>query len=275
MASPQKENGYTPIANELLEALCSLEISGACFRVMWVIVRKTYGYQKKIDTISLSQFEKITGMYRPTIIDAMDTLEQMKIIKIDRSNFINGYKLNKNYEEWTSNQNRTSSQNHTSRVLPKTSSQKHTKTSSQNPTYKRNKENTKETCETVVSRSPLKVKKKDMGWKQYNENAHSDELPSIGDDGEIIKEERKKHVCYEVYAVFKEITGVYPLFWNKNRSQRIACENLMKERGIEQIKKALEYYMENKEDKWCPKILSPWDLDTKWKKLYTFKEEHG
>lgn len=33
---------------------------------------------------------------------------------------------------------------------------------------------------------------KDMGWKQHNENAHSDDIPSIGDDGEIEKTEEKK-----------------------------------------------------------------------------------
>lgn len=187
MASPQKENGYTPIANELLEALCSIEVGGACYRVMWVIIRKTYGYNKKQDGISLTQFEKITKMYRPTIIDALDTLEQMHIVNIDRSSYINQYGINKNYDEWTSNQNRTSSQNPTSRVLPTDSSQKHTKTSSQNPTYKRNKYNTKDISKTKVL---------NMGWNNKSDN--DDDLPSIDLDSREperdIEDERKKKV---------------------------------------------------------------------------------
>lgn len=112
--------------------------------------------------------------------------------------------------------------------------------------------------------------------KAYNENTHSDDLPTVGDDGVIEKEKpRVKHICYTIYKLFEEITGNYPLNWNVNKSQRIACENLEKEHGVEQVKKALQFYMENKEEKWCPKILSPWDLDSKWKKLYNYKEENG
>lgn len=130
-------------------------------------------------------------------------------------------------------------------------------------------------CETDVSQESSTSKKKTM-IKAYNENTHSDDLPTVGDDGVIEKEKpRVKHICYTIYKLFEEITGNYPLNWNVNKSQRIACENLEKEHGVEQVKKALQFYMENKEEKWCPKILSPWDLDSKWKKLYNYKEENG
>jgi len=130
--------------------------------------------------------------------------------------------------------------------------------------------------ETSVSQEKTTSKKKtlDMAWKPYNENAHADDLPSVGDDGQIAKEKPKaKHVCYQVFGLFKEVLDTYPLNWNVNKSQRIACENLMQERGIEQIRKALEFYEENQDKEFCPLILSPWDLDTKWKKLVEFREK--
>ena len=38
MASPQKENGYTPIANEILEELVKIDLLGAEFRVLFFMV---------------------------------------------------------------------------------------------------------------------------------------------------------------------------------------------------------------------------------------------
>jgi len=61
---PQKENGYTPIANEIMDALCSHRISGEERQLLDCIIRKTYGWNKKVDEISLSQFMKMTGMYK-------------------------------------------------------------------------------------------------------------------------------------------------------------------------------------------------------------------
>ena len=49
---PQIENGYTRIANEILDTLCMFSIPGECMQVLNCILRKTYGYQKKEDRIS-------------------------------------------------------------------------------------------------------------------------------------------------------------------------------------------------------------------------------
>ena len=62
MASPQLEDGYTQISNELLEALCWMNLSPYEWRVLLWILRKTYGWKKKTDWISLSQFSKETGL---------------------------------------------------------------------------------------------------------------------------------------------------------------------------------------------------------------------
>lgn len=84
MSSPQLEKGYTRIANELLEALGRIRISGEARQVFDVIVRKTYGFGKKKDRISLSQFVLATGLKRPEVCRAIRKLLSMKlIIKID------------------------------------------------------------------------------------------------------------------------------------------------------------------------------------------------
>ena len=43
MASPQKENGFAPIANEILEALATAMLSALELRVVLYVLRATYG----------------------------------------------------------------------------------------------------------------------------------------------------------------------------------------------------------------------------------------
>lgn len=74
MASPQKENGYTPIAHTILEALSRQVISPDEWRILMIIFRKTYGWDKKQDHISHTQFSEITGISRnhiPRIINKL------------------------------------------------------------------------------------------------------------------------------------------------------------------------------------------------------------
>ena len=85
MASPQKENGYTPIANELLEAICRFPFSGSQLRIVLFLMRKTYGWSKKWDNISCSQFAIGTGLNPRTVKRELKKLESMNVINNTRS----------------------------------------------------------------------------------------------------------------------------------------------------------------------------------------------
>lgn len=102
MASPQCENGYTKIANELLAAMCKTRIRGEEMQCFHLILLKTYGWNKKEDPISLSQFERETGMNRKNITRALFGLEEKSMIKIRRNGTKspNIYSINKNYDQW-------------------------------------------------------------------------------------------------------------------------------------------------------------------------------
>lgn len=137
MASPQKENGYTPIANELIERFSYPGINGSEHRILWFIIRKTYGYQKKQDRISLSQFQEGTLMNRAQAVKTIKSLVSKKILVKDEGT----YKLNKNYDEWIVCKRIPSMQKDTTASM-----QKDTKSSMQKHTHKRKKETiTKET----------------------------------------------------------------------------------------------------------------------------------
>lgn len=100
MARPQIENGYTMIANELLEAISRRLLSGDEHRVFWTILRKTYGFKKKLDQISLSQFVLATGINKQNVCRALSKLiKKNMIIKIDNK-LMRSYSIQKNYTTW-------------------------------------------------------------------------------------------------------------------------------------------------------------------------------
>ena len=109
MANPQIENGHIDIANEIADKLCSYRLSGEEWQVLWVILRKTYGWHKEEDWIALSQFVSLTGMKKPNIIRTLKELlskniivvikKDNAVIKIDNAK-INYYAFNKDYDTW-------------------------------------------------------------------------------------------------------------------------------------------------------------------------------
>jgi len=108
MANPQKEDGYTAIANEIMEALCRHRIPGEDRQVLDVIFRKTYGFNKIEDYISLSQFVDMTGMKKPNIIGSLKSLLSKRIIIIQMDNgFRKVYRINKDFDKWERYSNRS------------------------------------------------------------------------------------------------------------------------------------------------------------------------
>jgi len=104
MANPQTENGYTKISNELLEAIIRSGLNGTEIAIIFHIIRKTYGFSKLEDEISLSQFCESIPVSRMSIITALKNLQLVKIIRLVKKGLSvkmsNRYAINKNYEEW-------------------------------------------------------------------------------------------------------------------------------------------------------------------------------
>lgn len=96
MASPQCEDGFTKIANELLDALIKTNFSGYQRRVLDAILRKTYGFHKKEDYVSHSQIVNMTGIKMPHVSRALKELRQRRIVT-NRGNKIG---INKDYSQW-------------------------------------------------------------------------------------------------------------------------------------------------------------------------------
>src|SRR3990167_1120803 len=105
MANPQVENGYLRIATEIFEALCGIRIPGETRQVIDVVIRKTYGYNKKEDCISLSQFCLLTGMRRGGVCRAINKAVSMNILKViskEANGKGNKYCIVKDFDSWKS-----------------------------------------------------------------------------------------------------------------------------------------------------------------------------
>ena len=97
MASPQKENGHLDIANEIAEQFAKLNLSAYEWRVLWAVLRKTYGWKKKSDIISLSQIIKLTGLRQPHASRAKASLLKKQLL-FEKEGRIG---LQKDYELWS------------------------------------------------------------------------------------------------------------------------------------------------------------------------------
>ncbi len=102
MVNPQWETGYTKIANEIMDALARIRIPGEARQVLDAILRKTYGWNKKQDEISLSQFKIMTGLSSVHIVRARKKLLKMNIITVTQKGNEKAliYRFQKNYDRW-------------------------------------------------------------------------------------------------------------------------------------------------------------------------------
>lgn len=181
MASPQLENGYTPIANEILHALMGCKLLVYEMKVVLCVVRKTYGWRKKNDWVSNSQISEVTGMAKSNVTRTVKSLVEKKILYKDGKKI--GFQ--KNWElwkvDWSVDKKVISRDN--SVISPDNK-----KLSHQIPTKEK-----KETIQNKYSgdESPDN-QKKDMSFKnqrKYREDSHWEEPAVDADSGEEIEDE--------------------------------------------------------------------------------------
>lgn len=100
----QKQIGHTQINHDVMNGIISCGLNGTEISVLLFILRKTDGFHKIDDTISLSQFLAYIPVSRPSLCKALKTLQLVKIIKlVKKGNSIsmaNTYSFNKNLNEW-------------------------------------------------------------------------------------------------------------------------------------------------------------------------------
>jgi phage replication O-like protein O len=104
MANPQKENGHTQISNEILEEMARRKFNGTQNSILLVVLRFTYGFNRKSHDMSLTFFEKATGIKKTRLSEQLKILiEKNVLIVVKESGFAHISRqlgFNKDYEKW-------------------------------------------------------------------------------------------------------------------------------------------------------------------------------
>lgn len=104
MASPQKEKGFTPIANEIIEHLIKVRLSGSQFRIILAVLRYTYGFSRKQHELSDSYLAKAIGVSRHNLNRDIKPLFNMNILTAIKRGQADGTRsilaFNKDYDTW-------------------------------------------------------------------------------------------------------------------------------------------------------------------------------
>ncbi len=100
MANPQTENGFTRLADELLDALIRYPFTKRQYKVLLAVIRKTYGFQKLEDDIPAPQLAAMTGLDRANVIRAINELVVVGALHKRPGRFGQVLGINKDYDAW-------------------------------------------------------------------------------------------------------------------------------------------------------------------------------
>lgn len=100
MKEPQLEDGYTRINNHTLEHLAKIQLNSSEFNIILVVIRLTWGFNKKSDTISISQIVKHTNLSKRAVIRSINSLVDKNLLIKEQHPKGNVYMLNKYTEGW-------------------------------------------------------------------------------------------------------------------------------------------------------------------------------
>ncbi len=100
MAEQKLSKGFHKIPNQLVDAFCRLKLSGNEWRIIWVIIRQTYGWRKETELISLSTFAEKTGIPERHVSSVLRSLLKKNVIRKDTGTYITGYGLQEDFSLW-------------------------------------------------------------------------------------------------------------------------------------------------------------------------------
>lgn len=215
-----KPPNYTQLPNEFFEEMLQ-HLSPMETKVLLVIMRKTFGWKKMRDRISISQLEQYTGSRRQAILKAIKSLISKKIIIKQ----IEGKKGEQQtfYEIVVEDSNKFYQCD--SNTPPQNS----------NKFYQCDEHTTPSVIFTPTKETLTKEKKKENKEKKFGQSAEASDLCSFFLSK--IKENKSNFT--------KQVTPS----WIKS------CEKLLKIRSHEELKKIITFSLDH--DFWMSKCMSP------------------
>jgi phage replication O-like protein O len=126
LIEPREENGYTVVPVDFSNAVTRTNLSAYESRILWFIVRKTFGWHKSTDRVSFTQFEEATGVARAHIGRTLKHLIARRIILCVGAGYKLEYGVQTDYGQWleslpkeVTNSTKHKTSNYQLRLLPK------------------------------------------------------------------------------------------------------------------------------------------------------------
>lgn len=99
-----EDGGWMKFHNAIWELLARANLTSMEFRCLMFLFRKTYGHKKKMDAISLSQWQEGTGIEKRNVKRTLERLEKRNVIICEGGGRGRGkiasYGFNKYFEKW-------------------------------------------------------------------------------------------------------------------------------------------------------------------------------
>lgn len=113
MENPQLENGFMRIANEIVDELFKLPLNSTDQKVIWCVLRYTFGFNRKSHRLSASFIAQWSNCDLRSVKRALRKLQENKIIicmNSEKKGVTAELMFNKNVRQWliTSDKNDTS-----------------------------------------------------------------------------------------------------------------------------------------------------------------------
>lgn len=103
---PSLAAGYCRVVNALAEGLAASSLTSLEHRIVWAVIRLTYGWQKGKDRIAASQLAEVTGLTRQKCSSTLAGLIERRVI-LREGGSKSPIKVNTKIEQWESREKRT------------------------------------------------------------------------------------------------------------------------------------------------------------------------
>jgi phage replication O-like protein O len=99
----EKKDSYTKLFNPILEALCKSNLNGSELKIVFYVIRCTYGWNKKKFAMSKSFIAEGTGIDRRNVGKIIKSLVERNVLidyGVEKGSRTKIYGLNKHFSQW-------------------------------------------------------------------------------------------------------------------------------------------------------------------------------
>lgn len=103
MADVQPENGYTRIANELMEKILLHKFNATQLKIIIAIMRYTYGFNRKSHAISITFLMKAINSSKKNTAKELNELIKINVVSVSKDHTCSASRelaINKDYDTW-------------------------------------------------------------------------------------------------------------------------------------------------------------------------------